>query len=113
MKISLLNLIKLTQKARHQSIKMQNRLLLYWLAMLLVVFMAVLVIMNITGVFSDTEEKVAQIIDLQQKNTYARISKQFENVAVRGIYLSGKISEKLSEEKTGIPFHLPHLSCGR
>ncbi|MBR6523763.1 MAG: helix-turn-helix transcriptional regulator [Clostridia bacterium] len=101
MKFSLLDLIKLTQKARHQSIKMQNRLLLYWLVMLFVVFMAIIVIMNILGVFSDTEEKVAQVISLQQKNTYTQISKQFENVAAKGIYLSGKISKKISAEKTG------------
>lgn len=74
------NLIKLTKKAKGQSIKMQNRLLLYWAVMLFIVFAAVLVVFSFAGVFSDSEEKAKQLLEFQQKNTYSELSEKFEGV---------------------------------
>ena len=76
--MELIKLIKLTRNAKGQSIKMQNRLLLYWAVMLFIVFAAILVALSFAGVFSDSEEKAAQLIKFQQKNTYAELSGKLE-----------------------------------
>ena len=52
--MELSKLIKLTRNAKGQSIKMQNRLLLYWAVMLFIVFAAILVALSFAGVFSDS-----------------------------------------------------------
>ena len=72
--MELSKLIKLTRNAKGQSIKMQTRLLLYWAVMLFIVFAAILVALSFAGVFSDSEEKAAQLIKFQQKNIYAELS---------------------------------------
>ena len=71
-------LIRLTKKVKGQSIKMQNRLLLYWGVMLFIVFAAILVALSFSGVFSDSEEKAAQLLRFQQNNTYSELSEELK-----------------------------------
>lgn len=94
-------LFKLTKNAGRQSIKMQNRLVLYWGVMILVVFAAILAIMSFAGVFSDSEERVAQVLSLQQKNTFSQISEDFNRLTAQGISLSEKASEIIEEAVIG------------
>ena len=95
MKITPVELIKLTKKAKNHSIKMQNRLLLYWAVMTFVIFAAILVVMSFAGVFSNSEEKASHLLELQQQNTYTEVSEQFTLLTAKGIYLSEQTSEIL------------------
>lgn len=56
--LKLRDLKRLAATSKHQSKKMQHRLLLYYCSMVLVIFSASLLIMSITGVFSNSEEKL-------------------------------------------------------
>ena len=49
-------------KAQRKSIRMQQKLFLYWSSMMLVVLSIFLVVLNMTGVFSALDEKVQQIV---------------------------------------------------
>ena len=88
-------LIKLTKKVKGQSIKMQNRLLLYWGVMLFIVFAAILVALSFSGVFSDSEEKAAQLIKFQQKNTYAELSGKLEKFDGEEYFSAEELLNKL------------------
>lgn len=90
-----MELIKLTKKAKNHSIKMQNRLLLYWAVMAFVIFTAIFVVLSFAGVFSDSEEKASRLLELQQKNTYTEVSEQFNLLTANGIFLSEQVSELL------------------
>lgn len=97
LKMTPLELIKITRKARGHSIKMQNRLLLYWGALMLLVFAAILVILSFAGVFSHSEERVSEVLSLQQKNTYNDITDQFSRLTAKGISLSERTTDLFSE----------------
>lgn len=97
MKITPVELVRITRKARNHSIKMQNRLLLYWGAMMLVVFAAILLVFSFAGVFSDTEEKITQTLTLQHKNTYVQITEHFSHLTAHGISLSEQTSKLISD----------------
>lgn len=96
MKLSLLKLFQLTKKAGQESIRMQNRLFLYWISMLLVVFTAIIMILGIAGVFSHTEDKVSHALELHHKNVFSEISEQFSILTAHGIALSEEISGVIS-----------------
>lgn len=85
-------LIELTKKVKGQSIKMQNRLLLYWAVMLFIVFAAILVVLSFAGVFSDSDEKAAQLLDFQQENTYFELSEKLKKFEGKEISVSDEIS---------------------
>lgn len=93
MKLTLREIIKLTKNSKNHSVKMQNRLLLYWGVMMFAFFAAILVILSFAGVFSNAEEKALQILCLQEKNSYAELSEQFSTLTAKGIVLSEKSSE--------------------
>lgn len=103
MKMTPGKLFALTKRAGHQSIKMQNRLILYWGAMMLVIFAAILVILSFAGVFSDSREKVAQVLSLQQQNTFSQISEKFSRITAQGISLSEEVSEIIEDSVIGEP----------
>ena len=90
--MELSKLIELTKKVKGQSIKMQNRLLLYWAVMLFIVFAAILVVLSFAGVFSDSEEKAAQLINFQQNNTYSELSEELEKFYGKDISFSEEFS---------------------
>ena len=58
-------------KAQRKSIRMQQKLFLYWSSMMLVVLSVFLVVLNMTGVFSALDEKMQQIVSARQKNIIA------------------------------------------
>lgn len=90
-------LLKLTRKAKQQSMGMQRKLLMYWVSMLLVIFAAFLVILSVTGVFFDSEKEMQQMLCTQQKNMVTDLTAQINRLTAQGIALSEHASNVLSE----------------
>lgn len=83
-------------KAQRKSIRMQQKLFLYWSSMMLVVLSIFLVVLNMTGVFSALDEKVQQIVSARQKNIIADLSEQFGRMTAQGIAVSEQSSALIS-----------------
>ena len=47
----------------------RRKLIAYWIVMILAVFSAIMVILSIAGVFSHSDKRLNEALDLQQQNT--------------------------------------------
>lgn len=90
-------LLHLTRKAKQHSAGMQRRLLIYWVSMVLAVFAAFLVLLSAAGVFSVSEEKLEQILHIQQKTMVGDLTAQLNRLTAQGIRLSEEASEVLED----------------
>ena len=57
------------EKAKTQGVSMQRRLVLYWFSMALAILAAVLLVVSLTGVFSNTAQKFGQSLTIQKHST--------------------------------------------
>ena len=90
-------LLTLTKEARHQSISMKRKLMLYWVMMALVVFALFLVVLSFAGVFSNPARKLNQDLEARLSNTYADMTGHFDTLAAQCIHLSGQASTQIEE----------------
>lgn len=92
---------KLTVSARQQSVSIQHRLILYWILMILSVFAVLLLALSFVGVFSDSENKLAETLNVQQQGTVLAVSKQMNELTAQGISLSNSVSGTLEDMLAG------------
>ena len=90
-------LLTLTKEARHQSISMKRKLMLYWVMMALVVFALFLVVLSLAGVFSNPARKLNQELEMRLSNTYADMTGHFDTLAAQCIHLSEQASTQIEE----------------
>lgn len=83
-------------RTQRKSIRMQRRLFLYWLSMLLVVLFLFLFVLRITGAFSSLDKEIHQIVSMRQKTVTADLTDQFGRIAAHGIAVSEQSSAFLS-----------------
>ena len=83
------------------------RLLLYWSAMALLLVATILSILMATGVLSHPARQLAGALDIQQRNTYAALDAQMDDLTARGAALSEKLGRELDAflAAKGIPFN--------
>ena len=62
------------EKAKTQGVSMQRRLVLYWFSMALAILAAVLLVVSLTGVFSNTAQKFGQSLTIQKHNTTSALA---------------------------------------
>ena len=67
------------------------RLLLYWFTMALLLVAAILSILMATGVLSHPARQLAGALDIQQRNTYAALDAQMDDLTAHGVALSEKL----------------------
>lgn len=90
-------LLALTKEARHQSISMKRKLMLYWVMMALVVFALFLVVLSLAGVFSNPARKLNQDLEARLSNTYTDMTGHFDTLAAQCIHLSEQVSTQIEE----------------
>lgn len=90
-------LLTLTKEARHQSISMKRKLMLYWVMMALVVFALFLVVLSLAGVFSNPARKLNQDLEARLSNTYTDMTGHFDTLAAQCIHLSEQVSTQIEE----------------
>jgi len=78
-----------------QGVKMQHKLLLYLISMLLAVFSALLVVLSIAGVFSRTGIELRQEMASYHQSTVAEVEEQINILTAQGIAMSEQASDIL------------------
>ena len=82
------------------------RLLLYWFIMALLLVAAILSILMAMGVLSHPARQLASALDIQQRNTYAALDAQMDELTGHGVAMSEKLGRELDAflAAKGIPF---------
>lgn len=93
-------LLKYKKRAGGQSISMQKRLVLYWFVLILALFLAFLLILNILGILPGVDRKVGEMLAIQQKNTVAAVASQADMMMARSISLSEDVTRELGRMLT-------------
>ena len=83
-------------RLQRKSIRMQRKLFLYWLSMLLVIFSIFLVVLHIAGVFSALDKEMNQLLSARQKSVMTDLSYQLGKMTAQGISVSEQSSAILS-----------------
>lgn len=73
------------EKAKTQGVSMQRRLVLYWFSMALAILAAVLLVVSLTGVFSNTAQKFGQSLTIQKHNTASALAGQMDQLTAPNI----------------------------
>lgn len=81
--------------AKKQSVGMQRKLLLYWVSMILVVFVAVILLLSIAGFFSRDDEQLHEVMALHLKNTQEHLENHLDNLTAQSLNLSRKLSREI------------------
>lgn len=79
------------EKAKTQGVSMQRRLVLYWFSMALAILAAVLLVVSLTGVFSNTAQKFGQSLTIQKHNTTSALAGQMDQLTAQSIALSEEL----------------------
>lgn len=92
MKNKFKELLYLTREAKAQGVRMQHKLLLYWISMMLAVFGSLLVILSFAGVFSDAEDELHQILSVQHSSSVREIMEQLDLLSAQSVAISEQAS---------------------
>lgn len=90
-------LMNVTVNSGKQSISMQRKLILYWIFMVLSIFAALLVVLSIAGVFSNSDKMLHRTLIMQQENTATAIEEQVNSITARGVDLSKQVGGIVSK----------------
>ena len=99
------------EKAKTQGVSMQRRLVLYWFSMALAILAAVLLVVSLTGVFSNTAQKFGQSLTIQKHNTASALAGQMDQLTAQSIALSEELTRELQawvKRKTA-PYKYPRI----
>ena len=77
---------------------MQRRLVLYWFSMALAILAAVLLVVSLTGVFSNTAQKFGQSLTIQKHNTASALAGQMDQLTAQSIALSEELTRELDKQ---------------
>ena len=86
------------EKAKTQGVSMQRRLVLYWFSMALAILAAVLLVVSLTGVFSNTAQKFGQSLSIQERNTASALAGQMDQLTAQSIALSEELTRELDKQ---------------
>ncbi len=81
---------------QRKSVRMQRKLFLYWLCLLLVVFSIFLAVLHIAGVFSALDQQMNQLLLTRQKSVMTDLSYQLGKMTAQGIAVSEQASASIS-----------------
>lgn len=81
--------------AKKQSVGMQRKLMLYWVSMILVVFAAVILLLSIAGAFSQNDEQLHEVMELQLKNTQDNLVSHLDRLTAQSLNLSKELSREI------------------
>ncbi len=81
--------------AKKQSVRMQRKLMLYWMSIILVIFTAVLFLLAITGTFSRDDEQFHEVMALHLKNTQDNLESHLDHLTAQSLNLSKELSREI------------------
>ena len=74
---------------------MQRKLMLYWVSMILVVFVAVILLLSIAGAFSQNDEQLHEVMELHLSNTGDTLASQLDHLTAQSLNLSKELSREI------------------
>ena len=83
-----INFWKIIKGIKRQSIRMQQRLIVYWCVVILTLFLVTVLLLSILGVLPGMDFKVREMLSAQQKNTLSTMTEQTDIMMARSISLS-------------------------
>ena len=92
-----INFRKIIKGIKRQSIRMQQRLIVYWCVVILTLFLATVLLLSIIGVLPGMDFKVREMLSAQQKNTLSTMTEQTDIMMARSISLSEDITKELNQ----------------
>ena len=92
-----INFWKIIKGIRRQSIRMQQRLIVYWCVVILTLFLVTVLLLSILGVLPGMDFKVREMLSAQQKNTLSTMTEQTDIMMARSISLSEDIRKELNQ----------------
>lgn len=81
--------------AKKQSVGMQKKLMLYWVSMILVVFAAIILLISIAGGFSQNDEQLHEVMEIQLKSTQDHLKNHLDNLTAQSLNLSKELSREI------------------
>ncbi len=87
-------------QVKTQGVSMRRMLNLYWLSMVLAVFAALLLILSIAGVYSNTDRQLCEFLSVQQQNTVKNLSDHMDALEAQCVTLSGQLTEIITDTLT-------------
>ena len=81
--------------AKKQSVGMQKKLMLYWVSMILVVFAAIILLLSIAGGFSQDDEQLHEVMEIQLKSTRDHLENHLDNLTAQSLNLSKELSREI------------------
>ena len=81
--------------AKKQSVGMQRKLMLYWVSMILVVFAAVILLLSISGAFSQNDEQLHEVMELHLQNTQDNLAAHLDCLTAQSLNLSKELSREI------------------
>jgi len=82
--------------ANEQKVSMRGRLNIYLVSLLLVIFAAFMLILSVSGVFSHSQKKLSDTLEMQHSNTAHSISEHLDSLTAQGISMSSLLSDELT-----------------
>ncbi len=92
-----INFWKIIKGIKRQSIRMQQRLIVYWCVVILTLFLVTVLLFSILGVLPGMDFKVREMLSAQQKNTLSTMTEQTDIMMARSISLSEDITKELNQ----------------
>lgn len=92
-----INFWKIIKGIKRQSIRMQQRLIVYWCVVILTLFFVTVLLLSILGVLPGMDFKVWEMLSAQQKNTLSTMTEQTDIMMARSISLSEDITKELNQ----------------
>ena len=92
-----INFRKIIKGIKRQSIRMQQRLIVYWCVVILTLFLATVLLLSIIGVLPGMDFKVREMLSAQQKNMLSAMTEQTDIMMARSISLSEDITKELNQ----------------
>lgn len=92
-----INFWKIIKGIKRQSIRMQQRLIVYWCVVILTLFLVTVLLLSILGVLPGMDFKVREMLSAQQKNTLSTMAEQTDIMMARSISLSEDITKELNQ----------------
>lgn len=90
-----INFWKIIKGIKRQSIRMQQRLIVYWCVVILTLFLVTVLLLSILGVLPGMDYKVREMLSAQQKNTLSTMTEQTDIMMASSISLFGRYYKRI------------------
>lgn len=90
-------IFRVTADLKRQSVSMRRKLMFYWCVMILMAVVFFMLLLNVTGGFSNQKQKLQENLNLHLEHTNSELSQHLEHLMAQSITLSEQISHEIEK----------------